>query len=255
MDPRKALIAVAGIAGVTVIAIAAIVMSGGSDGSATAGTMPDTRGIAVSGTGTVTIKPDTSFVDVGVQATAQSVEDARTQAADAMNKVIEALKAQGIAEADIQTTSFSIYPQYDYSSTGQQTLRGYTVSNTVSAKLKKDPGTIGDATGKAIDAVAAAAGNVATVNGVRFTVDDQAGAINQAREKAVADARAKAEQLAQLGKVTLGDPITISEDTASPPIIYGDKSLSSAPAPDAATPIQAGQLEVSVSVSVTYAIQ
>ena len=254
MDTRKALVAAIAIAGAAAIATVAIVSRGGSD-EATATTLGDTRGVAVSGTGTVAIKPDTAFIDVGVQSTAATVEEARARAADAMTKVIDALKANGVNETDIQTTSFSINPQYDYPPNASPTLRGYMVANTVSAKIKGEPGAIGDIAGKVIDAAAKAAGDLATVNGVRFTIDDPSAAVSDARKKAMDDAKAKAEQLARLAGVNLGDPIVITEGASfNDPYVYATRNANAAPAPDEGTPIQAGRLDVSVNVSVTYAI-
>lgn len=256
MNPRRTILGAAGIAMASVLAVAAIVNLGGGGSNNTVGaeSLSGQRGISVSGDGYVTIKPDTAFVDVGVQATADTVESARGQAADAMAKVIEALKANGVAEADIQTTSFSISPQYDYT-TSSPVLRGYMVSNSVTAKLKGEPNNIGDNAGKLIDAAAKAAGNLATVNGVRFTLDDQASAISDARKKAFDAAKSKAEELAKLAGVGLGDVQFISEGGLSVPSPIYYAKTENAPAADGGTPIQAGELTLSTSVSVTWAIK
>lgn len=255
MNPRRTILGAAGIAMAVVLAVAAIVNLGGegTDNTVGAETLEGQRGISVSGDGYVTIKPDTAYVDVGVQAVADTVESARSQAADAMTKVIDALKANGVAEADIQTTSFSISPQYDYS-TNTPALRGYMVSNTVTAKLKGEPGNIGDNAGKLVDAAAKAAGNLATVNGVRFTLDDQAAAISDARKKAFDAAKTRAAELAKLAGVGLGDVQHITEGSLSVPgpLYYAKAEM--APAADGGTPIQAGELTISTSVSVTWAI-
>lgn len=252
MELKKLLIPAMGlVAGVALVG-AAVVAGGRGDG-ASAETPATQRGISVSGIGEVTIRPDTSWVDVGVTARADSVEAARNQAAEAMNKVIEALKAQGIAENDIQTTSFNISPEYDYSST-TAVLRGYVVSNTVSAKVTGDAGSIGEKTGKVIDAAAAAAGNTATVNGVRFGLSDDSAAMSDARKRAVEDARSKAQELAGLANVKLGDVTFISESGSGGGGVYyaADAALM---AERSATPIEAGRLTVTASVSVTWAIQ
>jgi uncharacterized protein YggE len=252
MDVRRALLGASAILASAAIAVAVIIVSAGGDDTATAQTVPETRGISVTGDGSVTVRPDTAWIDFGVQATANTVAAARTQAADAMVKVIDALKANGIAETDIQTTSFSIQPQYDYPPDGgTPTLRGYVVANTVSAKIKGDANALGERAGTIIDAVAAAGGNLTTVSGVRFSLEDPTAAMSDARARAFADARKKAEELAGLASVTLGDPIVISEGSSASMPIYGKGDYFAA---DGATPIQAGELQVAVNVSVTFAI-
>lgn len=251
MELKKLLVPAMGLmAGVALVGAA--VIAGGRGDGASAETTSTQRGISVGGMGEVTIRPDTSWVDVGVMARGESVEAARSQAAEAMNKVIEALKAQGIAEADIQTTSFSISPDYDYSGP-TPVLKGYVVSNTVSAKITGDANNIGEKTGKVVDAAAAAAGNTATVNGVRFGLSDNSAAMSDARKKAMDDARAKAQELAGLAGVKLGDVIFVSESSGSGgPILYADAAQM---ANRDSTPIEAGRLTVNASISVTWAIQ
>ena len=208
-----------------------------------------TNTIAVSGTGQVTGTPDTLIIDLGVQVLRPSVGEATGEAARLAQAVIDALKAQGVVEKDIQTTNYSIYPEYDYRN-DTQTLRGYRVSNTVSAKIRDL-----EKAGEVIDAATAAGGDDAIVNNIRFDLEADGALITAAREAAWNDAKAKAEQLAALAEVGLGKAVSISETSSSspPPIMYAEVRAEAAF--DAATPIQAGESLVSVVVMVHFAIE
>ncbi len=246
---------VAGSAAAVVLAVVLAAVALGAalsdDDSARAEELKAGRGIAVSGEGLVRVRPDTAFVDLGIQATAESVGTAVAAAASKMESVVNALKKNGLTDDDIQTTAFSIQPQYDYRD-GTTTLRGYSVTNSVSARIKRDTASVATAAGKVIDDAAAAGGDNTVIQGIRFSVDDQSGAVTQARDLAVKNAREKADQLARNAGVTLGHPIAISESTAVPgPVYAGDRE---APAEPSKTPIQAGLLTVTVSVSITYEI-
>lgn len=205
------------------------------------------QGILVSGEGRVSAPPDIALLNLGVSAKASSMAQAMSQAQDAANKVINSLKGNGVQDRDIQTSQFSAYAEYDFRN-GQQILTGYRVTHILSVKVRNM-----DRIGKVIDDAAAAGGDTFQAQGISFTIDDPTPQREQAREKAVADARAKAEQLARLTGVGLGRPIMISESiSAAPPIpIAAPRAMESV----AATPIQAGELEVIVNVQITYAIQ
>ncbi len=208
-----------------------------------------TNTIAVSGTGLVTGTPDTLIIDLGVQVLRPSVDEATGEAAGLAQAVIDALKAEGVAEKDIQTTNYSIYPEYDYRN-DTQTLKGYRVSNTVSAKIRDL-----DKAGETIDAATKAGGNDAIVNNIRFDLEADGNLITAAREAAWNDAKAKAEQLSSLAGVQLGKAVTISEMSSSspPPIAY--REAAGEAAFDTATPIQAGESQVTVMITVQFAIE
>ncbi|MDH3306912.1 MAG: SIMPL domain-containing protein [Acidimicrobiia bacterium] len=204
--------------------------------------------IAVSGTGLVTGTPDTLIVDLGVQVMRPTVGEATEEAAQLAQAVIDALKAGGVAERDIQTNNYSIWPEHDYRNDSQE-LRGYRVSNTVSAKIRDL-----EKAGEAIDAATAAGGNDAIVSGIRFDLEADGELITAAREAAWNDAKAKAEQLAGLAGVPLGKAVSISETSspAPPPVYYARESAGAAF--DTATPIQPGEASVSVVITVQFAI-
>ncbi len=205
-------------------------------------------GITVSGEGSVFGQPDVAIATLGVQADAASVGDARSKAADSMNAMVKALKDGGVADKDIQTTQFSVDPRYDYSN-NKQTLIGFTVNNIATVKIHDI-----NKTGQLIDAAIAAGGDQARVQGLQFTMDDPSSLQSQARQKAMADAKRKAETLAQAGGIQLGSPRSISEGGGPTPVTFEAAGLPRL-APSSQTPIQTGQLEVKVQVSVVYGLK
>jgi uncharacterized protein len=204
-------------------------------------------GISVSGQGEVTGTPDTLSMTFGVSVLRPTVSEAVGVAADRADAVLAALRNSGIAEKDLQTANYSIYPEYNYRDTGQE-LVGYRVENSVIAKIT-DLG----AAGATIDAAVSAGGDDVRVSGVSFAIEDDDELVTAARAAAWADAQAKAEELAGLAGVTLGAPLAISEtlSSAPPPIFYAD-ALGGAET--AETPIVPGEQTVTVNLSVEYAI-
>ncbi len=203
--------------------------------------------ISVSGTGEVAGVPDTLIVDLGVSLMRSSVDQATRDAADLASGVIDAVRSAGVEERDIRTTNYSIWPEYDYRN-DQQTLRGYRVTNTISIKIRDL-----DAAGAVIDAATAAGGDEAVVNGIRFDIEDNGALVVAAREAAWNDAFAKAQQLASLAGLELGSAVSISESTTSAPPIYYDRAYGLAESGDA-TPIQPGEQQVSVTITVSFAV-
>ncbi len=205
------------------------------------------RGISVSGVGTVTAEPDTASLALGVSVLANTAREARDQAAEAMNTLLDSLKGNGVAEKDIKTTQFSLNAEYEYTA-GRPRLTGYRLVNTVSVTVR-DLDRVPEVIDEAVDAV----GDPLQVSGVSFFVDDPTVLLSEARAQAMSDAKAKAQQLAELGDVALGRPVSISETTSGGPTPIFFDAARAAEAPS--TPIQPGQLEVTVTVQVTYAIQ
>lgn len=208
-------------------------------------------GLWVSGEGKVSYVPDIALLTLGVEARAKTVAEAQGQAREAMNQVIAALKDKGVAERDIRTTSFSIQPQWEWVEwQKRQVLTGYIVSNQVAVKIRQV-----DRAGETIDAAAQAGGDLARIGGISFTIDNPAPLYAQAREKAVKDAVAKAQQIAGAAEVKLGRPIYISESTVSIPVPTPVRLEMKAAAPDIMpTPVLLGELEVWVSVQMVYSI-
>ena len=204
-------------------------------------------GVTVTGSGSVFGEPDVAVVTLGVEAEAQSVGEARTQAAESMNAMLQALKDGGVDEEDLQTTRFSVEPRYDYSN-NKATLIGFTVSNIVTAKIREI-----DNTGDLIDAAITAGGDRARVDYLQFTIDDPSALEDEAREEAMAEAKRKADTLARAGGVKLGAPRSISEGGGPTPIFFEGRDF--AAAEQAGTPIEVGELEVRVDVSVVYGLE
>jgi uncharacterized protein YggE len=208
------------------------------------------EGIWVNGEGKVTAVPDVAILRVGVEAQAVDVAEAQSQAQSAMDKMMTALKSNGVAEKDIQTSSFSINKVSRWDATKQQEIvTGYRVSNMVTAKIR----TVSKA-GTVIDAVTSAGGDLTRIDSISFTIDDPATYREQARKKAVADAAAKAKQLADAAGVKLGKPIYITESSYVPATIYRDSAVKSEAASGTTTPISAGELEVTANVQIIYEI-
>lgn len=212
------------------------------------GSTSQQTGIWVSGTGEVMAVPDVAILTVGVEARKATVKAAQSEAAAAMNAVVDALKSNGVGDKDIQTLWYSIVPVTRWDDkTDEQITTGYSVTNTVTAKIRdiSKAGTI-------IDAVADAGGDLTRISGITFTVNDPTAYYSQAREKAMKDAAAKAQQLAALAGVTLGKVIYISESGGyiPQPIRLYDSAVGGS----GYTPISPGELDIILTVQVAYTI-
>ena len=210
------------------------------------------RTIHVNGNGSVSGEPDIATLYLGVSVERESVAEAREEAASAMTALIDSLKANGIEEKDIITQNFSIYPQYDYSE-GERKLRGYRVNNTVQTKVREL-----DTLSDVIDDAAEAGGDSILLNSIQFMIEDTSPLQAQARTLAVKNAEAKALTIAEASGVTLGKPITITENSyyESPPIPYDVAETAFADdAERTPTPIVTGELTVTINVRVVYEIE
>jgi len=222
---------------------------GGSTGAGIILSQQNT-GIWVTGEGKVTVVPDVAILNLGVEAQAATVAEAQRQAAEAMDAVMKELDKQGVAKKDIKTQQYSIYPVKRWEKE-QEILIGYRVTNMLTAKIRKV-----DNTGIIIDAVVRAGEDYIRINGISFIVDDPASYYGEARKKAMADAAAKAEQLADLGGVKLGKPIYINESGGYIPIIREYQMKAEAgPVPAPTPPISPGETEIRLTVQVVYSIK
>ena len=205
-------------------------------------------GISVSGQGVAAAAPDIASLSLGVSTLADTARQARDDAAASMTDLIASLTDNGIAEEDYHTSQFSIEPEVDYRPDGEQVILGYRVTSVLSVTVR-DLDRVGEVIDDAVDAV----GDPVQVQGVTFSIESPAALQSGARAQAMADATTKAEELAELAGVDLGRPITISESSAGgePPVFFGAAEA----AMDIETPISPGQLEITVTVQVTYAIQ
>lgn len=207
----------------------------------------DTSGIFVSGTGKVRLKPNIATASIGVDITAGNLAEATNQANAKMNAIIEKLKGLGIAEKDIQTTSYSIQPITQQPRPGvTPAITGYRVNNQLSITIRKI-----DDTGKVLDAVVAAGAN--NIYGISFGVDDPKPYQEQARVAAIKAAQDKATQLAKAANVTLGKVVSISEGSVMPQQVF--RAVPMAVSAEASVPVETGELEINVSVEMRFAIQ
>ncbi|HEU4792121.1 MAG TPA: SIMPL domain-containing protein [Nitrolancea sp.] len=207
------------------------------------------RMITVSGEGRVSVTPDTAQVTLGVQIRNPDLGAAQQEANQKMDAVLAAVKDNGVSDDQIKTVSYNIAVQRDWQKEGQPII-GYEITHLVQVKVKPM-----DKVSAIIDAAVAKGANA--VNDVVFTVENQDAPLQQAREQAVNNARVKAEQLAKLTGVGLGAPVTISETATMPPVPLPMARDVAAPAAagEAATAVQPGQSEVSVNLTISYAIQ
>ena len=211
------------------------------------------RSITVVGTGRAPGAPDVARVNVGVETRAASVQQAVTDNKDRMTKLLDALKALGIADKDIQTSNYGVYAERQPAS-GADIGKSdgpvtYQVNNQVFLTVR-DVAKLGDVLDKA---VAAGATNI---YGVNLSVADTSKLEADARAKAIADAKSRAESLARLSGVAVGDVLGVSEIIGgSGPLYEGARTSAAAGLGGGGGPIQPGELEVNMSVQVTFAIK
>ncbi|CAN5858939.1 SIMPL domain-containing protein [soil metagenome] len=209
---------------------------------------PTAEGVTVTGIGRVLGEPDTMRATVGVEVTADTVEDAMSQANTAAQDVIDAVVAAGVAEEDVQTSQLRVDPRYEEPEPGSPAeITGFVVTNLVEVTMRDL-----DAAGEVIQQAVDAGGDAARLQGVSFALEENDALLESARESAFADARTKAEQYARLAGRELGELMSVSEGAASLPpatrAMAGEESL------DAAATIAPGQEETSVQLTATWAL-
>jgi uncharacterized protein YggE len=190
---------------------------------------PPQRTITVTGTGKVTLTPDMAYISIGAQA------------------VVAAIKGFGVADKDIQTTNFSIYPQQQFDTTGKQTGIIYVVNNTVYVTVR-DLNKLGNL----LDSTVSSGAN--NIDSIQFDVADKTGALSQARLAAVADAKKQADELTKATNVGLGVVQSISYyDSTAPITIQYAKADMAAGA--GSVPVQAGSMQISTTVTIVYGLK
>lgn len=202
-------------------------------------------GTRVTGRGSVSGAPDTVSVTMGVSVRRPTAPEAIAAAAASASRLTEALKQSGVAGNDLRTANYSINQEFAYPTDAAPRPDGFRVSNDVVAKVRNV-----DNVGAVIDAATAAAGDDVVVQNVSFGMAADTGALESARDAAFADAMAKAEQFARLSGRGLGRVVSVVE-TVLPP--SGAPMLARMAFDGAATtPIQAGEVETSVTVEVSW---
>lgn len=215
--------------------------------------MPALAGtISIEGHGEVTAAPDTAYVTSGVTTQGASAREALDLNTAAMTDLMSALKTSGIAERDIQTSGFSVSPNYVYSEerdangyTLPPKINGYQVSNVVTVRVRAL-----DTLGAILDKSVTVGAN--TINGISFTIADPSDLLNTARKAAFADARAKAELYATASGSKLDDIVSITENqNFGQPRPYEMRAMAAA-APRADVPVATGELSFAIDVSVKW---
>ncbi|MBN9005726.1 MAG: SIMPL domain-containing protein [Rhizobiales bacterium] len=202
--------------------------------------------ISVTGEATISAPPDLARIEAGVTTDAKTAHDASNANDDAMGKVLLALKGAGISEKDYQTSQVSLQPQYSSSQnrSGPNVLTGYRAINRITIKVRDIL-----KVASVIDAVVGAGAN--DLGGISFTVSNSSKLLDDARGQAIADARRKAEIYAKAAGVTLGDPVSISEEGTPAPVMYRRVAAPMA----ASAPIAPGEETLRVTVGVSWEIK
>jgi uncharacterized protein len=202
--------------------------------------------ISVTGEATLSVAPDQAQIEAGVTSEAKTAREVSEANNAAMGKVLLALKAAGIEQKDIQTSRLSLQPESAPNRPpGPNSIVGYRASNHVTVRLHditKIAGTIDMLVGA----------GATDIGGINFSVSNASKLLDDARAQAVADARRKAEIYAKAAGVTLGAPLSISEEGAPGPITFRRMAVGMAASP---TPIAQGEETLQVTVSVSWAIK
>jgi uncharacterized protein YggE len=203
----------------------------------------------ISATGEVTRVPDLAIVSAGVQTLQPTATAAIEEAAAKMERVRAALKRAGIEDKDIQTSSISLNPEYQYDQNRPPRLTGYRASNTVNVKfrdLKR--------TGAILDALVAEGAN--QINGPSLTIDKPESALDEARTKAIANGRARADLYARALGMRVVRLISVSEGggyNVPPPMPM--VMMAQERSADASSKIDPGTQQLQVSVSMSFELQ
>lgn len=204
--------------------------------------------ISVTGEGRATAPPDMATIHTGVVTQAPSASEALDQNNEAMERIMSVLEQQQIAPKDIQTSTFNVSPVYKQDRQGRQQpeIVAYQVTNQVRVNVR-DLSKLG----QALDALVEAGSN--RLSGISFEIEDLREVLNQARQRAVADARHRAETYAEAAGVKVGKVLTISEQPVGiPRPVYQARALA---AEAAAVPVAAGEQELQVTVQVEFALE
>ena len=215
-----------------------------------------TNTISVMGEWKASVAPDMLVINVSVSELAATTELAQTQANEKINKVKEILKANDIADKDIKTTNVNAYPEYDRSNASGRKLLGYRAQQSLSINVSGE--SFWEKWGNIVTQISKVGG--VNVDNTYFDLKDKIAAYAWAREKALIDAKSKAEQLAKASGVTLGKPVMITDNSYSynpQPMYYAkDQAMGMWWAETAVSnALSPGQTEVTINVNVMYQIK
>ncbi len=234
---------------IAALALAAPIFA--KEAAAQDGAMPGPRAtLTVSGTGQVSAAPDMATLRVGVETQDETAAAALSANSQAAQKVIDRLKTQGVADKDIQTANFSVYPVYEDTNRveprpGGPKVVGYRVTNQVVARIRKL-----DDLGALLDATVSEGAN--RIDSLEFGLEDDAAAADEARRRAVEDARHKAETYAGAAGVSL-DAIQSIAESGGGQVPMRDVAFRAQAAP-MAVPVAPGEQTVAVTVQIVWEI-
>jgi len=208
--------------------------------------------ITVSAEGEAIAAPDIATVTIGVKTPEKmKVSQVVAENTEAMNKIIKAIKDQGVEEKDIKTVTYRLYPVYDYTERAGRRLKGYTLTQEVQVKIRNL-----EKIGQIIEVATASGAN--QVGDVSFTIDDQDALKTQARNKAIEKAKNKAKEISNASGVRLGKIVNVTESavpTTYPVYKYMEETAGRGGAGVETPQIEAGEMEINVTVSLTYEVK
>ncbi len=206
----------------------------------------NSKHITVTGVGTSMVTPDAVRFFASVSVIAKSNKEALASASKSASAVRSALRDNGVAVKDIKTSSLTVYPEYNYSQDKGQQLIGYRATQSFTVVIRK-----AENAGVVIDAVVSAGGDNVQINGISPFLSNGAAATEQARQAAVADARARANSYAKYLGASLGRVISLTEVNAP---VYNFPIMAKGAAAEDATQIDLGETEVTVTVTVRWGL-
>jgi uncharacterized protein YggE len=199
------------------------------------------RQVTVVGSGQVQGVPDTLTADAGIEFTAPDVTTAMNQTNDRQQAVISALVGAGLDRKDISTTTVTLEPQYG---NGTATITGYRATNAIRVKIHPT-----EAASRMLALIVGTGGDATRISSVSYSIADDSQLVKDARARAFTDAKARADQYAQLSGLRLGRVLSISETSGNAPMPGGPPAQ---PRSMAAVPLEPGQQTVSFSVTAVW---
>jgi uncharacterized protein len=210
-------------------------------------TIAGTR-LDVNATGEVTRVPDVAIISAGVVSRSTTATGALQDTANRMSRVLAALKRAGIEDRDIQTSTVSLNPEYRYVENQPPQLVGYTASNTVTVRFRDVRNS-----GKILDALVAQGSN--QINGPTLSVDKPESALDEARNKAIAIGRARAELYARSLGLRVVRVVSVNESGGSYPVPPPMPMYARADMAQAKTSIEPGEQKLQVNLAMTFELQ
>jgi hypothetical protein len=205
------------------------------------------RSMSVTGSGQISLVPDIASISIGVRTEAEEVTDALSGNSEQANDISSILQDYEVAEEDVQTSNFNVYPSERYDPmTGKVTSHYFVVENTVNVTVR-DLSKLGEI----LSAVVGAGAN--SIYGINFDIEDRESTIDQARELAIQDAKTKAQAIADAAGVELGDLLNINVYGTNAPVTYYD-AKGGVYASNSA-PVSAGTLTITMECNLTYELK